>query len=70
MGRVQSSAKPFSTLSPAERKARRAKCVEYLRRAGSLPEAQSLAVAEGFRQNTSVWLGALGAFLSEREEQG
>ncbi len=47
-------------------KVRRAKCVEYLRRAGTLPEAMQLAKKDGFSQNTSVWLGALGEMLSAR----
>jgi hypothetical protein len=45
------------------RKTRRAKCMEYLKRAGTLPEAVALAKSEGFSQNTSVWLGALSDLL-------
>ena len=53
------------------RQARRDSCKPFLKRAGSLPAAMELAASEGFRQNTSVWLGALGELLAEgwrREE--
>lgn len=46
-------------------KSRRDRCIEYLRRAGSMPAAQKLANEEGFTQNTSVWIGALGQMLKE-----
>lgn len=47
------------------RRTRRDRCKEYLRRAGSLPAAMETASKEGFAQNTSVWLGALGDVLAE-----
>ncbi len=40
-----------------------AQCQKYLRRAGSLPGARSLAAADGFSCNTSVWITALGKVL-------
>ncbi len=52
------------TLSERKR-TRRDRCKEYQRRAGSLPAAMELASKEGFAQNTSVWLGALGEVLAE-----
>jgi hypothetical protein len=50
-------------ISKQEREDRRKKCEEYLRRAGSLPAAMALARRDGFSQNTSVWISALGKML-------
>ena len=49
------------------RLSRREKCKEYLRRAGTIPNAMALAKRDGFRAATSAWIGALGELLKERE---
>lgn len=48
---------------------RRDRCKEYLRRGGDLPTAVALAARAGFRQNTSVWIGALSEILDEQTEE-
>lgn len=57
-------------MTKQERAARRERCKVYLLRAGGLPAAVALAAREGFNQNTSVWLGALGEILASRADQG
>lgn len=50
----------------------RAKCREYLLRAGDLPGAMALAKRDGFGANTSIWLSALSEILGglhKREEK-
>lgn len=39
------------------------RCIEYIMRTATLPEAQELAKKEGFSANTSVWLGAFSEML-------
>jgi len=56
-------------MTKAERQARRDRCRAYLQWAGTLPAAVKLANAEGFRQNASVWLGALGELLAADEKR-
>lgn len=39
------------------------RCLEYIKKTTSLPDAQALAKKEGFSANTSVWLSAFGETL-------
>lgn len=41
----------------------RARCLEYISKTRSLPEAQALAKKEGFSANFSVWVSAASAGL-------
>ncbi len=42
------------------------RCIEYIKRTATLPEAQALAKKDGFSANTSVWLGAFAEMLGGR----
>jgi hypothetical protein len=42
------------------------RCIGYIRRTATLPEAQALAKKDGFSANTSVWLGAFAEMLGGR----
>lgn len=53
----------------AEREERWRRCEEYMKRAGSLPAAVELARKDGFSQNTSVWISAIGKMLGRRAEK-
>jgi len=52
-------------LRPRKRKngALKDRCLEYIRKTATLPEAQALAKKDGFSANTSVWLGAFAEIL-------
>jgi len=39
------------------------RCIGYIKRTATLPQAQDLAKKEGFSANTSVWLGAFAEML-------
>lgn len=39
------------------------RCLTYIRKTTSLPEAQALAKKDSFSANTSVWLGAFAETL-------
>lgn len=54
-------------MTKQERAARRERCKAYLLRGGD-PSAVALAATEGFHQNTSVWLGALGEALAAQKD--
>lgn len=41
----------------------RARCLKYIAKTKSLPEAQALAKKDGFSANTSVWLSAASSGL-------
>ena len=45
---------------------RRKKCLDYLRKGGSLPRARKLAKLDHWGAPTSAWIGALGELLKKR----
>jgi len=50
-------------MTPKQRQERWEKCIGYMSRYGSLPEAMAAAKKDGVSFNTSVWLSALGKML-------
>lgn len=53
------------TTTKTYRAERSRRCMEYLRRAGSLPAARALARRDHFGAATSAWVTALGRLLSD-----
>ena len=51
---------------PQFKRDRIAKCIEYLKKAGTMPGAKELAKKDKFTQNTSVWLSALAQMFDAR----
>ena len=47
-------------------KKRRERCISYIRRTKSLPEAKALAKKDHWGANTSAWISAYGRLLQQR----
>lgn len=45
----------------------RRKCLEYLRRAKSIPGARDLGRLDGFDVGANVWLGAMSELIEEEK---
>jgi hypothetical protein len=62
-----------STKTPERLRHEKEVCMDYLRRAGSLPAARRLAKKDGITYNTSMWIGALselfGRFAAGTEKE-
>jgi hypothetical protein len=54
----------------AEREQRWTKCLEYIKRASSLPEAQDLAKRDGFAAPTAAWITAWGKWKATDAREG
>jgi hypothetical protein len=57
-------------VTKAERATRCEKCIAYLKRYRSIPEAQEAAARDGFSQNMSVWLSSLSRMLARGSKPG
>ena len=51
------------------RKERRERCISYIRRTKSLPEARALAKKEHWGANTSAWISAYDWLLQQQRLQ-